>query len=183
MDSFPALLKSRSPERSVEACVVVREAYVPIIKIVYEGVDVDLIFVALKQSSVPDAIDLKDNNLLRGLSDIDLRSVNGVRVTDEMLSVVPQQKAFRNALRAIKLWAQRHAIYSNISGFPGGVAWAMMVARVCQLYPMATSSVLVGKTLDLIARWSWPRPIQLKQYTKGPLEVREWNPSVRRCCA
>jgi poly(A) polymerase len=95
-----------------------------------------------------------------------------------MLSVVPQQKAFRNALRAIKLWAQRHAVYSNISGFPGGVAWAMMVARVCQLYPMATSSVLVGKTLDLIARWNWPRPIQLKQYAKGPLEVREWNPSV-----
>jgi poly(A) polymerase len=178
MDGFPDFLKKKSPERSVEECVVVKEAFVPILKIVYESIDVDLIFVALKQSSVPDNIDLKDNNLLRGLDDTDLRSINGVRVTDEILSVVPQQKAFRNALRAIKLWAQRHAVYSNISGFPGGVAWAMMVARVCQLYPMATSSVIVGKTLDLIARWNWPRPIQLKQYAKGPLEVREWNPSV-----
>jgi poly(A) polymerase len=177
--NFPSLLRKMSPEGSVEECVEVREAFVPIQKIVYEGIPVDLIFVALKQSSVPADIDLKDNNLLRGLDDTDLRSINGVRVTDEILSVVPQQKAFRIALRAIKLWANRRAIYSNISGFPGGVAWAMMVARVCQLYPMASSSVIVGKVLDLIARWNWPRPIQLKQYAKGPLEVREWNPQVR----
>lgn len=175
---FPSLLRRMSPEGSVHECVIVKEAFVPIQKIVYEGIDLDLIFVALKQSSVPPDIDLKDNNLLRGLDDTDLRSINGVRVTDEILCVVPQVKAFRIALRAIKLWANRRAIYSNISGFPGGVAWAMMVARVCQLYPMATSSVIVGKVLDLIARWNWPRPIQLKQYAKGPLEVREWNPQV-----
>ncbi|KIV99740.1 hypothetical protein, variant 3 [Verruconis gallopava] len=175
---FPTILKNNSPKGMVQECVVVSEAFVPIIKIVYDGIDVDLIFVALKQSSVPDGIDLKDNNLLRGLDDTDLRSINGVRVTDEILSVIPQQKAFKTALRAIKLWAQRHAVYSNISGFPGGVAWAMMVARVCQLYPMACGSVIVGKVLDLIARWNWPRPIQLKQYAKGPLEVREWNPAL-----
>ena len=32
-------------------------------------------------------------------------------------------------------------------GFPGGVAWAMLVARICQLYPNAVSSAIVEKFL------------------------------------
>jgi len=58
-------------------------------------------------SSVPVTLDLKDNTLLRGLDETDLRCVNGTRVTDEILTLVPQVKTFRHALRAIKLWAQR----------------------------------------------------------------------------
>jgi poly(A) polymerase len=54
----------------------------------------------------------------------------------------------------------------------------MMVARVCQLYPMATGAVIVSKFFHIMAAWNWPQPVQLKGYEKGPLEVREWNPKV-----
>jgi len=65
-------------------------------------------------------------------------------------------------------------------GFPGGVAWAMMVARVCQLYPNATASLLVQKFFYIMGSWTWPTPILLKPLDEGNLNLgmRVWNPKV-----
>lgn len=63
-------------------------------------------------------------------------------------------------------------------GYPGGVAWAMLVARVCQLYPQATGSVIIGKFFRIIGKWGWPQPVLLKTIEDGPLQVRVWNPKV-----
>lgn len=70
------------------------------------------------------------------------------------------------------------AIYANIVGFPGGIAWAMMVARICQLYPMACAAVVLGRFFYLMSTWPWPRPIMLKEIEDGPLQVRVWNPQI-----
>jgi poly(A) polymerase len=104
---FPDLLVKMSPDGAVEESTPVQDAYVPIIKMEYSGISIDLIFVHLAIQSVSPTVDLTDNTLLRGLDDTDLRSINGVRVTDEILQLVPNTKAFRQALRAVKLWAQR----------------------------------------------------------------------------
>ena len=63
-------------------------------------------------------------------------------------------------------------------GFPGGVAWAMLVARVCQLYPQAAAAVVVGKVFRIMSGWAWPQPVLLKEIESGPLQVRVWNPAV-----
>lgn len=84
----------------------VPDAFVPIIKLEFSGISIDLIFARLGVSSVPVTLLLKDTSLLRGLEERDLRSVNGTRVTDEILDLVPQKTTFRTALRGIKLWAQ-----------------------------------------------------------------------------
>ena len=104
---FPALLQKMAPPGTIEEMTPVPDAFVPIIKLEFSGISIDLIFARLQLSSVPLTLDLKDNNLLRGLDEQDLRSLNGTRVTDEILELVPQQKTFRTALRAVKLWAQR----------------------------------------------------------------------------
>ena len=44
-------------------------------------------------------------------------------------------------------------IYSNALGFLGGVSWAMLVARVCQLYPNAAPSTLVLKFFLVFSKW------------------------------
>lgn len=184
-------------EGAIEKMTPVPDAFVPIIKLELCGISIDLIFARLVVPAIPMNLDLKNNDYLRGLDEREVRSLNGTRVTDEILELVPQQKTFRLALRAIKLWAQRkyyyvsvyhyptcliicigRAIYSNIVGFPGGVAWAMLVARVCQLYPQATGSVIVGKFFRIMNKWNWPQPVLLKQIEDGPLQIKVWNPKV-----
>jgi poly(A) polymerase len=180
-EHFPQLLLDMAPSGAITDMAVVRDAFVPIIKFEYSGISIDLIFsriATLKQLPADKDWNLKDNSLLRGLDDGELRSVNGTRVTDEILALVPEPTTFRLALRAIKLWAQRRAIYANIMGYPGGVAWAMLVARVCQLYPKAASSVIVNKFFHIMTRWPWPDPVLLKHIEDGPLQVRVWNPKL-----
>ncbi|KZF24104.1 putative poly(A) polymerase pla1 [Xylona heveae TC161] len=175
---FPSLLESMASPGAIEELTPVPDAFVPIIKMEYSGISIDLIFARLAVAQVPTDLELKDKSLLRGVEERDLRCLNGTRVTDEILELVPQQKTFRHALRGIKLWAQRRAIYANVMGFPGGVAWAMLVARVCQLYPHATGSVIIGKFFRIMSKWAWPQPVLLKPIEDGPLQVRVWNPKV-----
>ena len=176
-EQFPPLMDKMSDAGAIEEMKPVRDAHVPIIKLKYSGIDIDMIFTRLQLSSVPYNLDLTDINLLRDLDALDSRCLNGAQVSSLILGLVPQEATFRHALRAIKLWAQRRAIYANIVGFPGGIAWAIMTACVCQMYPKACGSVLVGKFFHLMRTWPWPRPIQLKHFAVPPSGVshRVWN--------
>ncbi|ODQ61269.1 hypothetical protein WICANDRAFT_28713 [Wickerhamomyces anomalus NRRL Y-366-8] len=172
---FDEILRARS---ELEEIAPVPDAFVPIIKVKISGIEIDLICAKLDIPQVPINLTLGDKNLLRNLDEKDLRSLNGTRVTDEILQLVPKPVVFKLSLRAIKLWAQRRAIYANIFGFPGGVAWAMLVARICQLYPNAVSAVIVSKFFHILTQWNWPQPVLLKPIEDGPLQVRVWNPRV-----
>ncbi|KAJ7130989.1 poly-A polymerase [Mycena filopes] len=141
-------------------------------------VSVHFLMARLALSSIPDDLSLRDDTLLRNLDERCVRSLGGSRVTDEILRLVPNPQVFRDSLRCIKLWAQRRAIYSNVNGFLGGVAWAMLVARICQLYPNAIAGAIVSRFFIIMYRWSWPQPVLLKQIEEGPLQVRVWNPKL-----
>ncbi|KIX07997.1 uncharacterized protein Z518_02651 [Rhinocladiella mackenziei CBS 650.93] len=181
---FPAVLERLAGPGAITSLTAVPDSFVPIIKLVLNGIEIDLIFASIASlSTIPKDLTLNDNNLLMGLDQATIRAVTGPRVTDEILSLVPEQKTFRTALRAIKLWAQRRAIYANIVGYPGGVAWAMLVARVCQLYPHAVGATIVDKFFFVIKDWKWPTPVMLKDIeqvknadqNKG---FKVWNPAI-----
>ena len=176
---FPDLLRRLSPKGALGTLTAVPESYVPIIKLVFNGIEIDLIFVSIKTKTVITRdLSLNDNKLLDGLDASSIRSITGPRVTDEMLAAVPEQKTFRTALRAIKLWAQRRAIYANIVGFPGGVAWAILVARVCQSYPHALGATMVQKFFSMMKIWPWPDPVLLKNIDMSAGKEKVWNPAV-----
>lgn len=120
-------------------------AYVPIIKTEIAGIDMDFSFARLALPFIPDDLELTDNNLLRNIDELDVRSLGGSRVTDDILRLVPCVKAFSDALRCVKLWASRRAIYSNVLGYLNGVALAILTARICQLYPNACAGTIVSK--------------------------------------
>ncbi|KAG6330921.1 hypothetical protein ID866_8171 [Astraeus odoratus] len=174
-EAFEDMLRSMEGVTEVSG---VPEAFVPIIKTKICGIPLDFLMARLALSSIPDDLSLKDNNLLRNLDERCVRSLNGSRVNDEILRLVPNVQVYRDSLRCIKLWAQRRAIYSNVNGFFGGVAWAILVARVCQLYPNATAGAIVSRFFIIMYQWSWPQPVLLKQIEEGPLPVRVWNPKL-----
>ncbi|EGV63297.1 polynucleotide adenylyltransferase [Yamadazyma tenuis] len=172
---FESIVRER-PE--LEEITSVPDAFVPIIKIEFDGISIDLICATLNVPQVPLNMTLDDKNLLRNLDERDMRALNGTRVTDEILQLVPKPTVFKHALRCIKMWAQARAVYGNVFGFPGGVAWAMMVARICQLYPNAVGAVIVDKFFNIYTKWNWPQPVLLKPIEDGPLQVKVWNPRL-----
>ncbi|XP_059622959.1 poly(A) polymerase type 3 [Phlebotomus argentipes] len=177
-DYFTSFLDVLKQMPEVTECRAVEEAYVPVIKMNFDGIEIDLLFARLTLKEIPDNFDLRDDMLLKNLNPKCVRSLNGCRVTDEILRLVPNIENFRLALRAIKLWAKRHGIYSNSLGFFGGVSWAMLVARTCQLYPNAIASTLVHKFFMVFSRWKWPHPILLKQPDNVNLGFLVWDPRV-----
>jgi poly(A) polymerase Pap1 len=54
-----------------------------------------------------------------------------------------------------------------------------MVARICQLYPMACGATILAKFFNLMHKWNWPRPVMLKDHELGDYGLRVWNPAVR----
>lgn len=193
--SFYELLKEQKEVSDLRA---VEDAFVPVIKMNFDGIEIDLTFARLALKEIPDDMvspeffffnflvvtvnfvfqDLRDDNLLKNLDQRCVRSLNGCRVTDEILRLVPNIENFRLALRAIKLWAKKHGIYSNVLGYLGGVSWAMLVARTCQLYPNAVAATLVHKFFLVFSTWQWPQPVLLKQLNNVNLNFPVWDPRV-----
>jgi poly(A) polymerase len=177
--TFPTVFRELSDPKDITELVPVEDAFVPIIKMEYRGVSLDLLFASMPtMSSVPKDMETVDKAVLRHLEETTIRSVNGTRVVKELLASVPQRRHFRYALRAVKLWANRRGIYGAVFGYPGGIAWAIMVARICQLYPMACGATILAKFFNLMHKWNWPRPVMLKEHALPEFGLRVWNPAV-----
>uniref|UniRef100_A0AAY5K5J4 Poly(A) polymerase n=1 Tax=Esox lucius TaxID=8010 RepID=A0AAY5K5J4_ESOLU len=177
-DFFTSFLERLKEQEEVKDLRAVEEAFVPVIKLSFDNIEIDILFARLALQTIPENLDLRDDGLLKNLDIRCIRSLNGCRVTDEILHLVPNIENFRLTLRTIKLWAKRHNIYSNILGFLGGVSWAMLVARTCQLYPNAVASTLVHKFFLVFSKWEWPNPVLLKQPEDCNLNLPVWDPRV-----
>ncbi|XP_077438483.1 poly(A) polymerase gamma isoform X2 [Vanacampus margaritifer] len=177
-DFFQSFFEKFKQHEEIKDLRAVEDAFVPVIKFKFDGIEIDLLFARLALQSIPDNLDLRGDSILRNLDIRCIRSLNGCRVTDEILYLVPNKENFRLTLRAIKLWAKRRGIYSNMLGFLGGVSWAMLVARTCQLYPNAVAATLVHKFFLVFSKWEWPNPVLLKQPEDSNLNLPVWDPRV-----
>ncbi|XP_040569316.1 poly(A) polymerase type 3 [Lepeophtheirus salmonis] len=177
-DYFSSFVDKLRAQPEVSELRSVPEAFVPVIKMNFDGIEIDMTFARLALKEVTDNQTLGDPILLKNLDPKCVRSLNGCRVTDEILNQVPNKDTFRLTLRGIKLWAKRHGIYSNVLGYLGGVSWAMLVARVCQLYPNADASQLIQKFFLVFSNWQWPQPVLLKKPEDVGLGFPVWDPRL-----
>ncbi|KAM8945467.1 poly(A) polymerase gamma [Pelodytes ibericus] len=177
-DFFQSFVEKLKHQDGIKNLRAVEDAFVPVIKFEFMNIEIDLVFARLPLQCIPDNLDIRDDSRLRSLDIRCIRSLNGCRVTDEILHLVPNKENFRLTLRAVKLWAKRRGIYSNMLGFLGGVSWAMLVARTCQLYPNAVASTLVHKFFLVFSKWEWPNPVLLKQPEESNLNLPVWDPRV-----
>ncbi|CAK9301561.1 unnamed protein product [Gordionus sp. m RMFG-2023] len=177
---FTSFFETLKKNPSVTDIRAIEEAYVPVIKMKFDGIELDLLFARLALKIVHKDENIRDETLLKNLDQKCVRSLNGSRVTDEILHLIPNIENFRLALRAIKIWAKNHGVYSNVLGYLGGVSWAMLVARICQLYPNAIASTLVHRFFLVFSNWEWPKPVLLqpmKEASPG-LNFPIWDPRI-----
>ena len=85
LDEYYSLYYFQKTE-GVTECRDIREAFVPLIKLYFDGIDMDILFARLANNSkVPEDQDLRNIEILRNLEEKCVRSLNGCRVTDEIL--------------------------------------------------------------------------------------------------
>ncbi|KAF7648957.1 hypothetical protein LDENG_00149370, partial [Lucifuga dentata] len=177
-DFFSSFYEKLTQQEEAKDVQALEDAFVPLIKMVFDGIQIDLLFARVVLKRVSEKLNLMNDQLIKNVDQRCLRSLNGYRATEEILNLVPCADSFRLALKAIKLWAKRRNIYSNALGFLGGVSWAILLARVCQLYPNATASILVCKFFKFYSMWTWPYPVLLKQALDLDFGFPVWDPRI-----
>ncbi len=65
------------------------------------------------------------------------------------------------------------------------MSWALLVARVCQLYPNYNASGVLIRFFRVFDKWQWPNPVMLVTPEENlslqqqlPLFSRPWNPKL-----
>jgi poly(A) polymerase len=170
-----------SPE--VKNTSAIEDAHVPIITMMFHNTPVDLLMASLDKVAIPQNWNILDERNLRNVSEQCQRSLNGPRVVQDILSLVPDVENFRITLRAVKLWAIRKGVYNNMMGFLNGVSCAILTAKVCRAYPYATPNILFQKFFRMYNLWDGVNPIFLVPLHNGELDLglKIWNPVLHRC--
>mmetsp|Transcript_9883 Transcript_9883/g.15206 ORF Transcript_9883/g.15206 Transcript_9883/m.15206 type:complete len:664 (+) Transcript_9883:37-2028(+) len=195
VDFFSSLVKLLRSDTRVNNVHPISAAYTPVIKCTILGIEIDLLFARLSDASKLTAqppaslLDSANARIEHRIDDVDLvgiseeagaRSMNGVRVAQMLLEIIPNLDHFRTTLRAVKEWALVHGLYSNVLGFLGGINWAILVAKVCKQHPDALPSTLLRIFFHTYAHWRWPAPVTLGDIVTTPppgvLPLPVWNP-------
>ena len=88
-DFFTSFYHKLKLEEEVKDLRAVEEAFVPVIKLCFDGIEIDILFAGLALQTIPGDLGLRDDSLLKNLYIRCVRSLNGCRVTDETVHLVP----------------------------------------------------------------------------------------------
>jgi poly(A) polymerase len=158
-------------------------ARVPIIGLRLMGQEFDILTCHLRVPNLPRRQDLLlSYEWMNGLDDACILAFNGPRVTELILKSVPELVPFCAALKFLRHWAKTRFVYSNKSGFLGGINFALLLMYIAQRHPFASAARLILLFFQTFAAWKWSRarPLQLDEHLSHAcpvwLQSFEWTP-------
>ena len=152
----------------------------PLIKMEFYDVSVDLVFACVQDITILDGTTLKsglsvrpnlnNNQCLKYMDKKMQASYNGFRNAEMILNSivdmindteeVKMQKIqrYRTFLRCVKLWAKRKGVNENKFGFWGGIALAILSAKIFQMYPYYSPVHLLERFFYIYGfEWDWDK--------------------------
>ena len=154
--NFVEFLKSPREGFVIESIMAVPDAHVPVLKMVVNGLPVDILTCRIPQRDYRAFIESPSRNggqldfsliHYRELDTASLLSINGVRVGRTLVDSIRAGRLiaedesvsggndrlvkFQQCLRVVKYWAKQRGVYSNVMGFFGGVSWAILLVVTC----------------------------------------------------
>jgi poly(A) polymerase len=103
---FSGLYRLLDSNARVTELSAVPDAYVPIVKFKMDNFDIDLIYAQVQLPTINSNFNMFDNTNLLSIDIKSVLSLNGARVTDMILTLVPNIENFRTTLIFIKYWAK-----------------------------------------------------------------------------
>lgn len=105
-DFFIILHDILAEKEEVSELQPVPDAHVPVMKFKFQGISIDLLYASISLLVVPEDLDISDQSVLHNVDEPTVRSLNGCRVADQILKLVPNAEHFRTTLRCLKFWAK-----------------------------------------------------------------------------
>jgi 2'-5' RNA ligase len=162
------LCDSEALLRGADRAQVVTSARMPLLRMRFEGVSVDLLY-ARRPSELGTLEPLTEAarpffepvswKALVGCLEADI-------LTDIVRNYVPLE-SFRELLRAVRAWAKARQIHGNAWGFLGNFSWALLAAWSCTRYPQASADTrleaLLAHFFQVLNQHDWSQPVTLTQ--------------------
>lgn len=171
-DFFNTLFNTLKESEKVTDLYPIIDAQVPLIKLKHSSIPVDILFARLEITVIEEPLDfLNDNKLLSMIDEQSYKSFNGIRTADLILDSIKNKEEFRIFLKLVKLWAKRKLIYSSMLGYLGGISWAIMAAKIAQMYPNYCAAQLLERFFFVFSHWNFSEmPITIEKVRR---EVEE----------
>ena len=155
-DIFHSFAKVLEKHKDVTNFQPVPRAKVPLISLTFQGQELDVLTCHLNCAELPAKSSLLTSyEWMNCMQEECILAFNGPRVTEMILASVHRPNQFCSALKYIREWAKRRCVYSNKSGYLGGVNLALMLLYVSQRRPNAFACRLVKDFFSTFAKWRW----------------------------
>jgi poly(A) polymerase len=147
---------------------VVTSARMPLLRMRFEGVSVDLL--SARRPSELGALEPLTEAARPFFEPMSWKALAGCLEADTLTDIVRQYvplESFRELLRAVRAWAKARLLHGNAWGFLGNFSWALLAAWSCTRYPQAGADTgveaLLAHFFQVLNQHDWSQPVALTQ--------------------
>ncbi len=149
-----------------EYAQVVTSARMPLLRMRFEGVSVDLLYA--RRPSELGTLEPLTEAARPFFEPVSWKALVGCLEADTLTDIVRQYvplESFRELLRAVRAWAKARQIHGNAWGFLGNFSWALLAAWSCTRYPQAGADkgleALLAHFFQVLNQHDWSQPVAL----------------------